>query len=152
VACHAYHPVRIKKKIILGDIGNVSGPGIHSGAVNRGSGLNGKKKRIHYVYVIKYFAVIDDGSPAAEINNRAVDLAREGLFRESEILLVEALKDAPDQAAVSNNLGIIYEIFGYRNRAFEMYSTACLLESGNDYFKNNFSTYNDSGYMTADGM
>jgi Tfp pilus assembly protein PilF len=89
----------------------------------------------------KYFAIIRSSSAIARINNRGVDLALKGNFHDAESLFRESLREDSDQPAVYNNLGIIYEIFRLRKKAFEMYSKACIKEPDNRYFRNNFLSF-----------
>lgn len=123
--CYSYRPIVIQTKIYVKDIVP--------------SEQTGKK------YFIKknkkYFVFIRSSSPIAKINNRGVDLALQGRFYDAESLFKESIREDSDQSAVYNNLGIIYEIFKMRKKAFEMYSEACIKEPGNSYFRNNFLSF-----------
>ncbi len=94
--------------------------------------------------VFRYFALSWSLAPSPRLNDRGVDFAREGKFREAETMFLESLKDDDAFASAYNNLGIVYEIFGRREDSFEMYSKACLLEPGNDVFRDNFLGLSDS--------
>jgi tetratricopeptide (TPR) repeat protein len=123
--CYSYRPFVIKSKIFVKDIVP--------------SEKTGKK------YFIKknkkYFVFIRSSSAIARINNRGVDLALKGKFHDAEALFRESLREDSDQPAVYNNLGIIYEIFRLRKKAFDMYSRACIKEPDNSYFRDNFLSF-----------
>ncbi len=123
--CYSYRPFVIKTKITVKDIVP--------------SEKNSKKYFIKKN--LKYFVYIRSSSPIAGINNRGVDLALEGRFHDAESLFRESIREESDQAAVYNNLGIIYEIFRLRKKAFDMYSQACIKEPDNSYFRNNFLSF-----------
>ncbi len=91
----------------------------------------------------RYFVMMMGGSYLSDINNRAVDLALKGRLKEAEVLFKEVLSENPNIDAVYNNLGIIYEISGCREKAFDMYSKACIKDSDNSYFKRNFLFFAD---------
>jgi len=95
----------------------------------------GRKYRF---YSKKYFALTFGTSPIDRINNKGVEYALQGRFKEAEILFQEILNEEERCGAVLNNLGIIYEIFCHYDRAFRMYARACLLEPGNEKFRRNF--------------
>ncbi len=77
-------------------------------------------------------------SPLALINNRAVEYALGGMFREAEILLKEVLKEEEFYPPALNNLGVIYELSCDPGMAFSMYSKAFEADPGNDYIRWNF--------------
>lgn len=93
--------------------------------------------------VDRYLARLYSRTPVAVINNRAVDLAGQGRFREAEILLREVVAEDPREPAVYNNLGVICEISGMRDEAFRMYAAACRIIPGNARFTKNFSSFAD---------
>ncbi len=95
------------------------------------------------VAVRKVFARELAPSPAAAINNRAVDLAVEGRYGQAEILFREVLAEDGSDPAAYNNLGIICELNGSRDEAFRMYLEACRLMPGNDAFRGNFLNFAD---------
>ncbi len=82
-------------------------------------------------------------SPAASINNRAVDLALQGRYGQAEILFREVLAEDALDAAALNNLGVICEINGERDEAFRMYVEACRIEPGNAAFRKNLASFAD---------
>ena len=84
-------------------------------------------------------------SPVADLNNRAVDFALTGKFREASVLFTEVLREGENPAAM-NNIGIIYEIFRDGQKAFEMYSRACIIEPHNKKFR-----YNMLSFLESDG-
>ena len=97
-----------------------------------------KELRIYKVYLKRYFAKYLHISPVAKINNRGVDYALKGNFRGAEVLFKESINEDSNFVPAYNNLGIIFELFGYREKAFKMYSRACLLEPENKYFRRIF--------------
>lgn len=96
-----------------------------------------KGRRIYKAYQKKYLAYVRSCSPVARINNRGVECAIKGEFREARILFSEAVKESADMGPAYNNLAVVLEIFGHEDEAFEMYARACMLEPGNEYFKKN---------------
>lgn len=100
--------------------------------------INLSEKRNYRFYIKKYFALSHSFSPLDRINNKGVEYSLNGRFKEAAILFREVLRENENSGAALNNLGIIYELFGYYNSAFTMYSRACLLEPGNRYFRRNF--------------
>ena len=100
----------------------------------------------HGMAVKKYYAGVMSISPVSELINRGVELAESGKFREAEIMFKEALNENREFWAAYNNLGIIYEISGMNDRAFDMYLTACMNEPDNELFRMNFQTFVDSGH------
>lgn len=105
-----------------------------SGAKQRIRDENG---RCHSVMVKKYLARISSGEPSARIINRGVSLALKGQCKEAAILFEEVLRENADSGAALNNLGVLYELSGKREKAFELYSRACLLEPENEHFQHN---------------
>jgi len=104
----------------------------------------GRPGKTQIVHVLRYFAASWSRGPSSRLNDRGVDYALEGKFREAETMFRESLRDDGSFAPAYNNLGIVYEIFGRRNDSFEMYSKACLMEPGNDVFRDNFLGLSDS--------
>ncbi len=100
------------------------------------------KKRLK-VYKKREFARIISFSPVAKINNRGVVKALAGKFREAEILFLESARDEKNPA-VLNNLGIIYELFMDRKKAFTFYSQACIIDPDNDSFRANLLLFLES--------
>lgn len=163
-SCYTYRPVRISSVVTLR--GNVSGSDFsrerESEKVDDGTRIpDGKiqgyevvprdkkknaadrdlklaEKRNYRFYLKKYFALSHSFSQLDRINNKGVEYSLKGRFKEAAILFQEVLKENENFSAALNNLGIIYELFGYHNSAFIMYSRACLSEPGNRYFRMNF--------------
>jgi tetratricopeptide (TPR) repeat protein len=92
----------------------------------------------HTVTLKKYLARVSSGGAAARINNRGVALAEKGQFKEAAILFEELLRENNNAVTALNNLGVLYEISGNREKAFALYSRACLMEPDNEYFRHNF--------------
>jgi tetratricopeptide (TPR) repeat protein len=96
------------------------------------------RERKYRFFLKKFFAISHTFSQLDRINNKGVEYCLKGRFREATILFQEVLKENENFSAALNNLGIIYELFGHDSDAFTMYSRACLLEPGNEYFRKNF--------------
>ena len=92
----------------------------------------------HTVTIKKYLARVSSGGTAERINNRGVALAEKGQFKEAAILFEEVLRENNNSVTALNNLGVLYEISGNREKAFALYSRACLIEPDNEYFRHNF--------------
>jgi len=95
------------------------------------------------VTVTKYLARLFPETPAAAINNRAVESLLAGRAEEAAILLAEAFAEGAG-AAAANNLGVASEMLGERVTAFRMYLTACLLEPSNERFRQNLISFEGS--------
>jgi tetratricopeptide (TPR) repeat protein len=76
----------------------------------------------------RYLVRIGESSPSGEVNDRAVSLIEEGKFPQAVALLESLLADEPSVAPAHNNLGVVYEIFGDRKKAFKSYARACDLD------------------------
>jgi tetratricopeptide (TPR) repeat protein len=123
--CYSYKPLVIKSRVSVKDF-------VPSEKNSRKFFIKKNKK---------YFAYIRSSSPIAKINNRGVELALKGKFLDAESLFKESIQEDGEQPAVYNNLGIIYEIFKLREKAFNMYSKACIKEPENVNFRNNFLSF-----------
>ena len=121
-------------------------PADRVGTAGKG-GKSASREGRQRVYVHKKLILVWFGDPADKINNMGAEYALKGEFKEAEMLFRDALKENPNCAAACGNLGLVYEIFGNRKAAFEMYSRACLLEPGNPVFRENF-LYTE--YVTSD--
>jgi tetratricopeptide (TPR) repeat protein len=132
LSCYHYSAVRISADIPLSD--KIADKKSMDQDGNKHKQISADKRRIN---LIKYFAKYFSTRPAAGINNRGVEYALEGRFKEAEVLFKEAIKEDVTMVPAYNNLGIIYEIFGQKSKAFEMYSSACLKYPDNDYFRKN---------------
>jgi len=150
MSCAAYRPVRLEtgrlnEFAVEAEGKNPGKPGVAPGRgdeVRRDRVRPGDGRRL---YLKKYFALVGFPGPAGRINNRAVALARQGKFRSALVLLEEAAGEDPRMGAAFNNLGIVHEIFGEREKSFEHYSRACLLEPDNEIFRKNFLYRTDDG-------
>jgi Flp pilus assembly protein TadD len=74
-----------------------------------------------------------------------VALAGQARYGEADILLREAIAEDAGMAAAYNNLGVVCELTGRRDEAFNRYSAACLRERDNTVFRNKFLGFADSG-------
>lgn len=81
-------------------------------------------------------------TPEAEINNKGVEFLIEGRYNEAGILFREVIKENDKYAPAFNNLGILFELY-VKGDACSMYSRACLLDPGNEHYKNNFLSFRD---------
>jgi tetratricopeptide (TPR) repeat protein len=86
----------------------------------------------------RYYAVLPGCSAAAKINRKAVQLAVDGKFGEARMLFSQLIEEFPDEAAGYNNLGLVHEVSGHREKAFTLLSKACILDPENYYFRKNF--------------
>ena len=71
-------------------------------------------------------------------------LAGQARYGEADILFREVIAEDPDMAAAYNNLGVVCELTGRRDEAFNRYSAACLKERDNAMFRRNFLGFADS--------
>jgi Flp pilus assembly protein TadD len=100
--------------------------------------------RPRHIHVKKYFIEVRFPSPAEKINNMGVEAAAAGLFPEARNLFLEALTEMPESAAPRNNLGVIYELFGDREKAFAMYSEAFMLDPGSSIVRGNYLSFEET--------
>jgi len=146
-SCYCYSPLRFSKKIIISNYTDnkkyieksneeIEDIDLIERDLKKGKPLS--QKRVFNVYLKKYFAKAYNFSPVAQINNRGVECALKGMFKESEILFREAIKEDQKFAIAYNNLAIILELFGFRKEAFSMYTKAALLDPENEYFRKNY--------------
>jgi len=145
LSCAAYLPVRLEtgrlyEYALEAERRDPEKPGPAPGRGNEPWPGDGRR-----LYMKKYFALVGFPGPAGRINNRAVALARQRKFRSAQALLEEAAKEDPRMGAAFNNLGIVHEIFGEREKSFEHYSRACLLEPDNEIYRKNFLYRTDDG-------
>jgi len=99
-----------------------------------------KPHTAEYSKITKYIVMLGGKGPVAFMNNRAVYFALEERLFEAGLLLREALEDDPDEPALYNNLGIVYEMQKKYKEAFSMYMRSCLLDDENPWFRLNFLT------------
>jgi tetratricopeptide (TPR) repeat protein len=102
--------------------------------------MSSKINRISYK---RYFSDVFSFSPLGEIINRGVEYALRGMYAEAEILFNEVLKEDEKCSSAYNNLGVIYEM-NNKDKAFTMYSKACILEPDNEYYRWNFLYFCDN--------
>ncbi len=86
----------------------------------------------------RYYVVLPGYSAAARINRKGVELAVAGKFSEADMLFTQLIEEFPDEAAGYNNLGLVCEVSGHREKAFTLLSKACILDPENYYFRKNF--------------
>ena len=89
---------------------------------------------------VKYRVRLPGSSPSAASNNRSVELCLKGKFTEAEILLLQIPADEGSSAAVSNNLGVIYECSGDSKKACDFYLKAAALDPGFSFYRANLRT------------
>lgn len=129
VSCYCYRSVPAERRYSLN----------RTGAADDGAPV---KRTFRYrVAVERVFARRMAPSPAADINNRAVDSALEGRYGEAEILFREVIADDVHDPAAYNNLAIICELAGNRDEAFRMYMEACRLDPWNEVYRANYRTF-----------
>ncbi len=128
-SCYCYRSVPAERRY-----------GLHrTGAADDGAAA---KRTFRYrVAVERVFARRMAPSPAADINNRAVDSVLEGRYGEAEILFREVIEEDVHDPAAYNNMGIICELAGHRDEAFRMYMEACRLDPRNEVFRANVRTF-----------
>jgi len=101
----------------------------------------GEKDHHHLVIRVKYrryYVVLPGYSAAAKINRKGVELAVAGKFSEADMLFTQLVEEFPDVAAGYNNLGLVHEVSGRREKAFTLLIKACILDPENYYFRKNF--------------
>ncbi|MFC1671395.1 hypothetical protein ACFL20_13460 [Spirochaetota bacterium] len=146
ISCYSYRQISISQRVMLSEK-----------TVDKRLLTEKKTNKISYkrMYREKFLAKICDFSVLSKINNRGVRLALDGKYIEAEILFRDIIKEKtgkdlignndklPDMesGAIFNNLGVVCELSGKRDQAFQMYSIACLIEPGNRYFRKNFLTF-----------
>lgn len=148
-SCYSYSPVRFSKSFILSERHlNHKNEDVIEGEDLFADGelkltdkvwkYESRDVGIYKIHLKRYFVELISFSPIAKINNRGVSYALKGQFRKAEILFNESLKEDCNFAPAYNNLGIIYELFGLYNDAFQMHSKACIIDPENKYFRINF--------------
>ena len=136
LSCHTYEEIRIYKSLKLDEWS------VYVSGKNGSADLPGKTREI---YITKYLANVSSPAPLAEINGMAVKYALEGRFIEAERLFMEAAAEYPSSPVPLNNLGVVYEIFGKRDKAADYYLRASIIEPDNRYFRKNFISFDDTG-------
>lgn len=140
---HQYSALRISRKADFSPIMRHQGLAPGDGVADKIPAARGRGT-VQKVQVIRYLASAFSGRPSSRMNDKGVQYALDGRFREAELLFRESLKDDPSFAPACNNLGVVLEIFGRREESFAMYSRACLIEPDNDVFRGNFLNLSDS--------
>ncbi len=135
-ACYTYKPIHIIKKIKLEPV-----------RLNLIIRKKSYTYNYHRIYIRKYFIILQNSTPLAIINKKAVTYALQGNFREAEILLLDIIKECKNEPAFYNNLAIIYEIFGKKKTAFTYYKIAFTLADSDNKIKNNYLLFEDTKYI-----
>ena len=86
------------------------------------------------------------GAPPGLITSRdynrfALRAQEEGLWREAEYRLRQALRENPDDARLHNNLAVALEALGELDEAHAEYQTAVKLDPGNDTYRRNLRDF-----------
>ncbi|TAL39191.1 MAG: hypothetical protein EPN93_02300 [Spirochaetes bacterium] len=132
LGCYSYAPIRVVKHV---DPGAYSG----RGSDTKTSAVRASSPEIRpRLFQKKYLAGIGFANAAERINNMGVDAALRGEFREAQKLFEEAIAEDPAMAAAYNNAAVISELFGREEEAFRLYARACVLNPGNERFRDNF--------------
>ncbi len=64
----------------------------------------------------------------SDYNNYAFKLTSQGLYKEAEFYLLKAEKLEPDNYKIKNNLAVIYEALGEREKAEKYYKESLALQ------------------------
>lgn len=97
--------------------------------------------RIYYRRFLIYSSSL---SIPAEINNKAVEYVIKGMYDKAKFLFIEALNEGNNFVPALNNLGVVYELLRQKNRAFKMYSSACLKDPEDEFIRWNFLFFCDN--------
>ena len=76
-----------------------------------------------------------------DYNRFALRAQEEGLWREAEYRLRQALRENPDDARLHNNLAVALEALGELDEAHAEYQTAVKLDPGNDTYRRNLRDF-----------
>ena len=79
-----------------------------------------------------------DSKSSTGLNDKAVELIRNGKYDDARIILEKIIGDDPEYAPAYNNLGIIYEIAGDIVNAEKNYSRACILNPDESRYVSNY--------------
>ena len=88
-----------------------------------------------------------------DYNRFALRAQEEGLWREAEYRLRQALRENPGDARLHNNLAVALEALGKLEEAYAEYQTAVKLDPGNDAYRRNlrdFTTAHSWEYQPED--
>ncbi|MFH0976032.1 MAG: hypothetical protein V1874_09645 [Spirochaetota bacterium] len=148
ISCNTYPEISINKKNFPAKIVKKEKSGNPDGILkyykaSAEKSYPAEPQKYYRLYHKRYFTKYFFCTPAADINNSGVDYALKGMYPEAEILFCEVIKENCDDPSALNNLGIIYELSN-NIKAFDMYSKACLLNPGNEFFRLNYLNYCDN--------
>jgi Flp pilus assembly protein TadD len=76
-----------------------------------------------------------------DYNRFALRAQEEGLWREAEYRLRQALRKTPDDARLHNNLGVALEAQGKLDESYAEYQTAVKLDPGNETYRRNLRDF-----------
>lgn len=76
-----------------------------------------------------------------DYNRFAIRAQEEGLWREAEYRLRQALRENPNDARLHNNLAVALEALGELEEAHAEYQTAVKLDPGNDAYRRNLRDF-----------
>jgi len=76
-----------------------------------------------------------------DYNRFALRAQEEGLWREAEYRLRQALRENPDDARLHNNLAVALEALGELDEAHAEYQMAVKLDPGNDTYRRNLRDF-----------
>lgn len=134
VSCYSYSAVsvNIREPVDYSASAESSGPG---------KTVSVKGKHFYRYSLEKKYASVRFPSPSEKINNAGVNAALAGKYGEAEILFLEAISESPGIPSPYNNLGLMYEVSGKPELAFDMYSRACTIDPRNEVFIFNLRTF-----------
>ncbi len=80
----------------------------------------------------------------SDYNRFAIRAQEEGLWREAEYRLRQALSEDPNDARLHNNLAVALEAQGKLEEAYEEYRKAVRLDPGNETYSRNLREFTDA--------
>lgn len=97
-------------------------------------------------YILALLTVVAACTPPGVITTRdynrfALRAQEEGLWREAEYRLRQALRKNPDDARLHNNLAVALEALGKLEEAHAEYQAAVKLDPGNDTYRRNLRDF-----------
>jgi Flp pilus assembly protein TadD len=102
----------------------------------------------NWVYILASLAVVAAAActppgvvTPRDYNRFAIRAQEEGLWREAEYRLRQALRENPDDARLHNNLAVALEALGKLEEAYAEYQTAVKLDPGNDAYRRNLRDF-----------
>lgn len=154
ISCNSYPEIKLDKKLIPASVvqseqlekSNKSGKfsKYYKQLPIDEKGYPSSSLKINRVSYNRYFANVFSFSPLAEINNQGIEYAFKNMYIEAEVLFSEVIKEDNNFSSACNNLAIIYELLNNKEKAFSMYSRACLLDPDNEYYRWNFLYFCDN--------